>query len=887
MNLKKLFTIIHIALITLLIVLSVLTLLLFQNKTHVKNHNQAKLKSYAIASKLRKSSNNLTQYSRTYVLTGDSIWKKKYWKVLGVLNGEKPWSNGRVISWNDSVSKFPFLKEEVDKLKLSFQNINNLSYTEKKAINAFDGLFDDGTGNFTVKKSPNLFLARTIIFDDKYQEDKANIMELIEDFFVMYQKRVERDIKKHETISYILLGVINILIVIIIVISTISFFKIKNKIILQFEELKIAKEKAEEKERENRKLSVAVNQSASVIVITDIEGNIEYSNPKFTEVTGYSAKEVLGKNLRILKTNYHSKKFYAKMWQVIKSGNTWKGVFRNKSKKGKVFWEQATITPIKDVNNNIINFLSIKEDITESKKTMLTLKESERNLIEAQKIAKIGSFNLNLKTMLAKTSNNFDTITEFNLGEKTFAVWREITHPDDAQNNQKVLEKCIKENEKFDLEYRIITKKTKKIKWIHGLGEVIYKDGEPVNFVGTIQDITERKQIEQELLKAKKEAEEGNRLKTEFLNNMSHEIRTPMNGIIGFSEMLTEENITEAKRKYFINIIQNSGKQLLQIIDDILEISKLGTKQVKVIETKVCLNDVLLELFSVFDIKAKENNTPLYLKKSLSNEKSTVLIDKTKLIKILSNLLENALKFTNKGFIEIGYYLENEILKIYVKDTGVGIDSKNQKRIFDRFSQGDHKLSKKAGGLGLGLSIAKENTELLGGKISVQSKKGEGSTFIISIPYNPVNQNEKINKKESILEVKKKPSKYTILVAEDEEVNYLFIEIVLIDKIKLPCTILHAKNGQEAVDFCKNTTEIDLVLMDVKMPVLNGYEATKQIKEFLPELTIIAQTAYSTPNEIEKAFLAGCDDFISKPINKKTIVEIIDKYLLKQDKNNY
>ncbi|VAW25305.1 diguanylate cyclase/phosphodiesterase (GGDEF & EAL domains) with PAS/PAC sensor(s), partial [hydrothermal vent metagenome] len=397
----------------------------------------------------------------------------------------------------------------------------------------------------------------------------------------------------------------NILIVIIIVISTISFFKIKNKIILQFEELKIAKEKAEEKEKENRKLSVAVNQSASVIVITDTEGNIEYSNPKFTEVTGYSAKEVLGKNLRILKTNYHSKKFYAKMWQVIKSGNTWKGVFRNKSKKGKVFWEQATITPIKDANNNIINFLSIKEDITESKKTMLTLKESERNLIEAQKIAKIGSFNLNLKTMLAKTSTNFDTITEFNLGEKTFAVWREITHPDDAQNNQKVLEKCIKKGEKFDLEYRIITKKAKKIKWIHGLGEVIYKDGEPTNFVGTIQDITERKQIEQELLKAKKEAEEGNRLKTEFLNNMSHEIRTPMNGIIGFSEMLTEENITEAKRKYFINIIQNSGKQLLQIIDDILEISKLGTKQVKVIETKVCLNDILLELFSVFDIKAK------------------------------------------------------------------------------------------------------------------------------------------------------------------------------------------------------------------------------------------------------------------------------------------
>lgn len=887
MNLKKIFTIIHISLITLLIVLSVLTLLLFRKITHIKSHNEAKLKSYAIASKLRKSSNNLTQYARTYVLTGDSIWKKKYGKGLNILNGKKPWPNGRIISWKDSISQFNFSNEEVDKLELAFQNINNLSYTEKKAINAFDGLFDDGTGNFTVKKSPNLFLARTIIFDDKYQEDKTKILELIEDFFVMYQKRIGREIKKHETTSYLLLWGINILVVILIIISTISFFKIKNKIILQFEELKKAKEKAEEKEKENRKLSIAVNQSASVIVITDIAGNIEYTNPKFTKVTGYTATEVLGENMRILKTNYHSKEFYAKMWQVIKSGNTWKGVFRNKSKTGKVFWEQATITPIKDAHNNIINFLSIKEDITASKKTMQILKESERNLIKAQKIAKIGSYNLNLKTMTAKTSSNFDAITEFNLDEIPFAVWREITHPDDAKNNQKVFENCIEKGEKFDLEYRIITMKTKKIKCIHGLGEVIYKNGEPVNFVGTIQDITERKEIEQELLKAKEKAEESDRLKTEFLNNMSHEIRTPMNGIIGFSEMLTAKNITKAKRKYFINIIQNSSKQLLQIIDDILEISKLGTKQVKVIETKVCLNDVLLELFSVFDIKAKENNTPLYLKKPLSNVKSTIFIDKTKLIKILSNLLENAIKFTNKGFIEVGYYLENKTLNIYVKDTGAGIDSKNQKQIFNRFSRGDHKLSNKTRGLGLGLSIAKENTELLGGDISVQSKKGIGSTFFISIPYKPVNQHEKIKEKETILETENKSLKYTILVAEDEEVNYLFIEIVLMDKIKLPCTILHAKNGQEAVDFCKNNTAINLVLMDIKMPVLNGYRATEQIRKFNTTIPIIAQTAYSTPNEIEKASLAGCNDFISKPISKKTLLEIIDKYLLKQDKKQY
>jgi PAS domain S-box-containing protein len=396
------------------------------------------------------------------------------------------------------------------------------------------------------------------------------------------------------------------------------------------------------------------------------------------------------------------------------------------------------------------------------------------------------------------------------------------------------------------------------------------------------RDITSRKKAELELIRAKEKAEESNRLKTEFLNNMSHEIRTPMNGILGFSEFLGNANLPEKKRKHFVNIIQNSGNQLLRVMDDILEISRLETKQVKVQAKEVCLNDLLLELFSVFDIKAKENDTPLYLKKSLSDEESTILTDKVKLNKVLSNLLENALKFTNQGYIEFGYNLKknekvNE-LEIFVKDNGIGIHPDKHKTIFERFSQANIEFSKNLGGLGLGLSIAKENTELLGGKINVVSKKEKGATFTITLPYKPVYENNNSNKKTE--ETLKKQSG-VILIAEDEEVNYLFLEILLKESLQLNCQLLHAKDGVEAVEICKNNPDIKFVLMDIKMPEMDGYEATQKIKEMYPNLPIIAQTAYSTKEEKGKAILAGCDDFISKPICEKKLGSVLKKYIKK------
>lgn len=386
----------------------------------------------------------------------------------------------------------------------------------------------------------------------------------------------------------------------------------------------------------------------------------------------------------------------------------------------------------------------------------------------------------------------------------------------------------------------------------------------------------------QELTEAKTKAEESDRLKTEFINNMSHEIRTPMNGILGFANFLNKPELSDEKRSFYTSIIKNSGVQLMRIIDDILEISKLNTKQVQVNEETVCLNDLITEQFLIFDIKANETNLPIYLNKTLSDETSTIFTDRVKLNKVLSNLIENALKFTTKGYVEIGYVLksENEAtwLEIYVKDTGVGIKPEKKESIFQRFSQEETDLSKKAGGLGLGLAIAKENTELLGGKISVESKKGEGAKFIVNIPYKPTKGNDN---KQFFLDndLKEVHDEYTFLIVEDEEVSFLFIETILVELYEEKCKVIHARNGKEAVNYIQADNEIDIVFMDLKMPEMNGFDAAKEIRKLNKEIPIIAQTAYTSDKDKKKAIMAGCNELITKPIDETQMKKIIACYL--------
>lgn len=558
-------------------------------------------------------------------------------------------------------------------------------------------------------------------------------------------------------------------------------------------------------------------------------------------------------------------------------------------------WEfQNTITKqwyhiidkVIQLENKKLVRLEIAKNITDTKQSHKNLSETILQSELVMESANIGWWDWDISSGDEKYNKILPELLGYELDEiePHISWWEAKIHKDDLPQVGIDLEAHFEGKTMFySNEHRLLTK-SGEWKWFLDYGRVVERDEEnkPIRMIGTLRNIEEQKKAQENLKYAKEKAEEGDRLKTEFINNMSHEIRTPMNGILGFSKLLEHTDLSEAKRKHYINIIQNSGSQLMHVIDDILEISKLGTKQVKVFEKEVCLNDLLLEHFSLFSIKAKENKTPLYLIKGLSDKDSLIFTDETKLNKILSNLLENALKFTSEGFVEFGYHLisESSEVELYVKDTGRGIKQEKQKAIFERFSQEERSLERNVGGLGLGLSIAKENAELLGGKITLKSEKEKGATFFVTIPYQPVKSKAEDNKtKNGIVNEKTEEDEYTILIVEDEEVNYLYLD-TLLENAKLNLKTLHAKHGQEAVEICKENAEIDFVLMDMKMPVMNGFEATKLIKKIRPDLPIVAQTAYSTTEEKAQALTAGCDDFISKPISEETLNELINKCLI-------
>jgi PAS domain S-box-containing protein len=391
-------------------------------------------------------------------------------------------------------------------------------------------------------------------------------------------------------------------------------------------------------------------------------------------------------------------------------------------------------------------------------------------------------------------------------------------------------------------------------------------------FVAVIRDFTVRKEYEEKLLKAKENAEENDRLKTAFLQNMSHEIRTPMNAIIGFSDLLNDPDILPESREKYTSIIINSTNQLLSIVNNILTISTLETKQERLNIQPTNINQVLSDLFTIYKGQPHSHNISIQLNQSLSDFESFIYTDKTKIIQIVTNLLNNALKFTHEGLIEFGCRLECNNLLFYVKDSGIGIPKELQSKIFNRFVQADKSIQLSYGGAGLGLAISKEFVDLLEGKIWVESDLGKGSTFYFTIKYLPVNKysDDEIVNTDLINKIT------TILIAEDEENNYFYITTLL---KKMNISLIHTINGKETVEACKSNSEINLVLMDIKMPVMDGYTAAKLIKEFRPGLPIIAQSAYTNGNEIKKNEGNTFDDYISKPLNKDELYRKIMKFI--------
>jgi PAS domain S-box-containing protein len=498
----------------------------------------------------------------------------------------------------------------------------------------------------------------------------------------------------------------------------------------------------------NLKLSKATEQSPVTIVITNTDGNIEYVNPKFTAITGYTYEEVLGKNPRVLKSGEHSAAFYKELWETISSGKEWKGEFHNKKKNGELFWETAIISPIFDDAGVATHFVGVKEDITEKKKMMA------------------------------------------------------------------------------------------------------------------------------DLIRAKENAEESDRLKTAFLQNMSHEIRTPLNGILGFADLLTSETIDIYEMRTYANFIKTSGNRLLDLINNILDLSRIEAGSIHIKARPFVLNKLMIEAWQMFRIQAEKKNIRFLYHHTLSDEESVIISDEAKINQVVTNLLSNAFKFTSTGRIDFGYNISGSEIVFRVSDTGRGIPKEHQSRIFERFYQADISISRDFEGAGLGLPISKGLVKLLGGKMWLKSEVGKGTSFYFTLPYRP--SDKATDHPTDKLSIRSKKATPIILIVEDDETSFLYLKTVLkLGKIEW----VHATDGLQAIEMCRKNPKIGLVLMDIKLPGINGLEATRKIKAFRPDLPIIAQTAHAFTSDKKAASQAGCDDFITKPIPKNELLKIVTKHL--------
>ncbi len=761
--------------------------------------------------------------------------------------------------------------------------------------------------------------------------------------------------------------------------------------------LSVKNEESEKRKAEIklRTLSAAVENAPVSILITDRNGMIEYANPKFEEITGYSTREVIGKSPGILRSDEHDEAFYKNLWETIKSGEEWNGYFRNIKKNGEQYWVNATISGIKDESEKINRFVGIQEDITEKKKAQDDLQASEKRYqilsdatFEAIFISENGVCINQNQTASRMFGYTLDEITGKPLIELVEPQTREMTaqkieshyeKPFEARalckdlrtfpceiqsrimdlhgarimytalrdiSQRKLAEKALIRSEK---KYRelienqgegILVANTDEIisfanpaaENLFGVGKngLINKslkdfiidnesiklngetderqagkkstyeltirrpdndirnllvtasprydeNGQVIGSFGIFRDISDRKKIMMELRTAKEKAEESDRLKTVFLQNMSHEIRTPMNGIIGFAEMLNDVNLPRDKTREYAEVVINSSKQLLSIIQDIITMSSLETRQEKPAFESTRLNDLFEEIRVFTESKNINSKISFDIQKGLPDDQALIMTDPVKLRQIMTNLLINAFKFTESGHIKTGYKLDHNELVFYVQDTGIGIHPEMHEKIFKRFWQVEQGTTRKYGGTGLGLSITRGYVELLGGKIWVESEPAKGSTFYFTIPYKPVLN----GMRKTLIEKQGKTFNYsdkTILIAEDELINFRVLKELL---KSTHASIIHAHNGLEAVEKCKEQMP-DLILMDIKMPVMNGYEATAAIRKMDQQVPIIAQTAYINTEDEQKAAEAGCNAFLSKPIDMNELLESIEAQLTRK-----
>ncbi len=632
---------------------------------------------------------------------------------------------------------------------------------------------------------------------------------------------------------------------------------------------------------ELRKLLRAIEQSPNTVIITDLNGNIEYVNPKFTEVTGYSFAEVKGKNPRIIQSGLTPASTYREMWDAIISGNEWRGEILNRKKNGELYWESIMISSILDAEGKITNFLAVKEDITEKKKSEVKLVESEaqfrsvwENSIDALRLTDGSSIILEVNQAYCKLVGK----TKKELEGKTYDI---VYSDSDPHLVSKFKEDFKTRNIRLNYENEVTYWDGRKI-WLEISNSFIDIENQPTKLLSIFRKITERKEAEKQLISTKEKAEEISRLKSNFLANMSHELRTPMIGILGFAEILKEE-LGNPEQKEMIEIIHSGGERLLQTLNQLLDLSRIESNKLDLNLTHVNLREMVSELIKSYDSAALKKN--LYLRQNILKENIFIKIDERIFTQIFNNLLNNAIKFTKAGGIKVEIDEETKSEKTWAVlrfiDTGIGISEESINLIFEEFRQASEGISRNYEGTGLGLTITKKSVELMEGTISVKSEEGIGSTFTIRFP----SYKEEIAQKKTESNVK--PENGNIISVFAKKAKILFVENDMASRefVKLSLKKLYeidmAEDGETALQKVKDNF-YDIILMDIGLGRgMDGIEASKEIRKFeiYQDVPIIAITAFAMKGDKDRILSQGLTDYISKPFGRQDLIDIVDKYL--------